>query len=82
MGYTDLAHLTHLLENVLDAFRNGDMAVTSDWMDILFEALDHLEAMVQSIIDGGDGKRDISEVSAKLDVNGVHAETLCFSGTC
>lgn len=75
MGYTDLAHLTHLLENVLDAFRNGDMAVTSDWMDILFEALDHLEAMVQSIIDGGDGKRDISEVSAKLDVNGVHAET-------
>ncbi|MEC1546234.1 chemotaxis protein CheA [Bacillus halotolerans] len=75
MGYTDLAHLTHLLENVLDAFRNGDMAVTSDWMDILFEALDHLEAMVQSIIDGGDGKRDISEVSAKLDVNGAHAET-------
>lgn len=75
MGYTDLAHLTHLLENVLDAIRNGDMAVTPDWLDILFEALDHLEAMVQSIIDGGDGKRDISEVSAKLDVNGTHAET-------
>ncbi len=61
MGYTDLAHLTHLLENVLDAIRNGDMAVTSDWLDILFEALDHLEAMVQSIIDGGDGK----EISQK-----------------
>lgn len=37
MGYTDLAHLTHLLENVLDAIRNGDMEVTSDWLDILFE---------------------------------------------
>ncbi|WP_368237052.1 chemotaxis protein CheA [Bacillus velezensis] len=72
MGYTDLAHLTHLMENVLDAIRNGEMTVTSDWLDVLFEALDHLEEMVQSIIDGGDGKRDISEVSAKLDVNAVH----------
>ncbi|RCX35238.1 chemotaxis protein CheA [Bacillus amyloliquefaciens] len=72
MGYTDLAHLTHLMENVLDAIRNGEMPVTSDWLDVLFEALDHLEEMVQSIIDGGDGKRDISEVSAKLDVNAVH----------
>ncbi|MBT2573337.1 chemotaxis protein CheA [Bacillus sp. ISL-51] len=72
MGYTDLAHLTHLMENVLDAIRNGEMAVTSEWLDVLFEALDHLEEMVQSIIDGGDGKRDISEVSAKLDVNAVH----------
>lgn len=75
MGYTDLAHLTHQLENVLDAIRNGDMAITSSWLDVMFEALDHLEAMVQSIIDGGDGKRDITEVSAKLDVNGAHAET-------
>ncbi len=72
MGYTDLAHLTHLMENVLDAIRNGEMPVTSDWLDVLFEALDHLEEMVQSIIDGGDGKRDISEVSAKLDVNAEH----------
>ena len=50
MGYTDLAHLTHLMENVLDAIRNGEMPVTSDWLDVLFEALDHLEEMVQSII--------------------------------
>lgn len=75
MGYTDLAHLTHQLENVLDAIRNGDIAITSSRLDVMFEALDHLEAMVQSIIDGGDGKRDITEVSAKLDVNGAHAET-------
>ena len=39
MGYTDLAHLTHLMENVLDAIRNGEMPVTSDWLDVLFEAL-------------------------------------------
>jgi chemotaxis protein histidine kinase CheA len=32
MGYTDLAHLTHLMENVLDAIRNGEMPVTSDWL--------------------------------------------------
>ncbi|MBO3650343.1 MULTISPECIES: chemotaxis protein CheA [Bacillus] len=81
MGYTDLAHLTHLMENVLDAIRNGEMPVTSDWLDVLFEALDHLEEMVQSIIDGGDGKRDISEVSAKLDVNAVVHETAASAET-
>jgi chemotaxis protein histidine kinase CheA len=29
------------MENVLDAIRNGEMPVTSDWLDVLFEALDH-----------------------------------------
>ncbi|MDA7025843.1 chemotaxis protein CheA [Bacillus sp. CLL-7-23] len=75
MGYEDMAHLTHSLENVLDAIRNEEMTITSDWMDIMFEALDDLDAIVQSIIDGGDGKRDVSEVCAKLDVTGANKET-------
>ncbi|MFO6495446.1 MULTISPECIES: chemotaxis protein CheA [unclassified Bacillus (in: firmicutes)] len=75
MGYEDMAHLTHSLENVLDAIRNEEMTITSDWMDVMFEALDDLEAIVLSIIDGGDGKRDVSEVCAKLDVTGANKET-------
>ena len=62
MGYEDMAHLTHSLENVLDAIRNEEMTITSEWMDVMFEALDDLEAIVLSIIEGGDGKRDVSEV--------------------
>ncbi|MEC3607117.1 chemotaxis protein CheA [Bacillus glycinifermentans] len=75
MGYEDMAHLTHSLENVLDAIRNEEMTITSEWMDIMFEALDDLEAIVLSIIEGGDGKRDVSEVCAKLDVTGAGKET-------
>ncbi len=74
MGYEDMAHLTHSLENVLDAIRNEEMTITSDWMDVMFEALDDLEAIVLSIIEGGDGKRDVSEVCAKLDVTGANKE--------
>lgn len=74
MGYADMAQLTHHLENMFDAIRNEQMIVTPDSMDTMFEALDHLEAMVQSIAEGGDGKRDVTEISKKLDVTGSHAE--------
>ncbi|BBP89388.1 hypothetical protein BsIDN1_30060 [Bacillus safensis] len=74
MGFDDMAHLTHHLENMFDAIRNEQMIVTPESMDTMFEALDHLEAMVQSIAEGGDGKRDVTEISKKLDVTGSHAE--------
>ncbi|CAL8899828.1 chemotaxis protein CheA [Bacillus pumilus] len=74
MGYADMAQLTHHLENMFDAIRNEQMIVTPESMDTMFEALDHLEAMVQSIAEGGDGKRDVTEISKKLDVTGSHAE--------
>ncbi|KJF48387.1 MULTISPECIES: chemotaxis protein CheA [Bacillus] len=75
MGFDDMAQLTHHLENMFDAIRNEQMIVTPESMDTMFEALDHLEAMVQSIAEGGDGTRDVTEISKKLDVTGSHAET-------
>ncbi|WP_353855739.1 chemotaxis protein CheA [Bacillus sp. Bos-x628] len=74
MGFDDMAQLTHHLENMFDAIRNEQMVVTPESMDTMFEALDHLDAMVQSIAEGGDGKRDVTEISKKLDVTGSHAE--------
>lgn len=66
MGYEDLASLTHQMENVLDAIRNQKIIVTPEILDVVFEATDDLEAMVFSIADGGDGKRDVSSVVGKL----------------
>lgn len=43
MGYEDLANLTHKMENVLDAIRNGKLSVTPDIIDVIFTAVDHLE---------------------------------------
>lgn len=66
MGYEDLANLTHQMENVLDAIRNQKLTVTTVILDIVFLAVDDLEAMVSSIAEGGDGKRDVSDVVHKL----------------
>ncbi|MBS4198976.1 chemotaxis protein CheA [Bacillus sp. FJAT-49732] len=67
MGYTDLANLTHIMENVLDGIRNEKINVTSQLLDIVFLAVDDLEAMVESIASGGDGTRDVSVAISKLE---------------
>ncbi|MDN4494264.1 chemotaxis protein CheA [Ureibacillus aquaedulcis] len=66
MGYEDLADLTHKMENVLDAIRNEKIQVTAEILDVVFESVDHLEAMVMDIADGGDGKKDVSQTVEKL----------------
>lgn len=66
MGFEDLANLTHQMENVLDAIRNEKISVTPELLDVIFRAVDDLEAMVVSISEGGDGKRDVTEVVAQL----------------
>ncbi|WP_017753775.1 chemotaxis protein CheA [Calidifontibacillus oryziterrae] len=66
MGYEDLANLTHKMENVLDAIRNNKIVVNPDILDVVFASTDDLEAMVNDIASGGDGKRDVTEVVSKL----------------
>lgn len=66
MGFEDLANLTHQMENVLDGIRNHKITVTSEILDVVFQAVDHLEAMIMSIAEGGDGKRDVKEVVEQL----------------
>lgn len=66
MGFEDMANLTHQMENVLDGVRNGKYKFSSDLLDIIFMAIDHLENMVNSIAAGGDGKEDVSDAINKL----------------
>ncbi|ANC76882.1 chemotaxis protein CheA [Fictibacillus phosphorivorans] len=67
MGYEDLANLTHCMENVLDAIRNNKLEVSSSVLDVLFASLDHLEAMVVEISEGGSGKRDVTDTVKELE---------------
>lgn len=68
MGFEDLAHLTHKMENVLDALRNKTICVTPEIVDALFLAMESLEEMVVSIESGGDGKKDVSHIVQKLEM--------------
>jgi two-component system, chemotaxis family, sensor kinase CheA len=53
MGYEQMAHLTHEMENGLDMMRNGKLAVTPSVMDVLFSCVDVLEAQLAQIIEAG-----------------------------
>lgn len=67
MGFKNMANLAHAMENVLDKIRKGNMDVSADIMDALFEALDILDGLLQGIIDKGmEDFMDINDISAKL----------------
>ncbi|MFE0506494.1 chemotaxis protein CheW [Peribacillus butanolivorans] len=68
MGYEDLANLTHKMENVLDAIRNSQIILTPELFDVIFLAVDDLEAIVMSIAEGGDGKRDVKNAVRQLQL--------------
>ncbi|SHF52042.1 chemotaxis protein CheA [Ornithinibacillus halophilus] len=66
MGFEDLANLTHQLENVFDEIRNEKINVDANLIDILFEAVDHLNAMVEDISNSGNGTRDVNDIVSQL----------------
>ncbi|MEC0665164.1 chemotaxis protein CheA [Priestia flexa] len=66
MGFEDLANLTHKMENVLDAIRNQQLSVNTRVVDLVFESVDALDLMVESIAAGGDGGYDVQEIVTKL----------------
>ncbi|MER2089112.1 MAG: chemotaxis protein CheA [Sporosarcina sp.] len=67
MGYEDIADLTHMMENVLDAIRNSRIRVTTEILDVVFQAVDYLEEMVIDIASGGTGKKDVRELVESLN---------------
>lgn len=61
MGFTDLANLTHQLENVFDGIRHDRITIKTETMDVLFAAVDHLTEMVENIKRGGKGNRNVEQ---------------------
>ncbi|MFT8871345.1 MAG: chemotaxis protein CheA [Sporolactobacillus sp.] len=66
MGLNNLMEFTHTMENVFDLLRRHQLSVSGDMIDVLFEAADELQAMIDSVADGGSDERDVQVVSAKL----------------
>lgn len=65
MGYTAMSSLTHEMENLFDKIRHGEIHVTSEMINVLFEALDTLKALKDEVT--GDGAAvDTSTVVAKI----------------
>lgn len=66
MGYSDLANLTHKMENVFDGIKYGKIKVNTNMLDIMIEAVDHLNKMMEDISSGGKGEKNIEQIVALL----------------
>lgn len=68
MGFSKMTNLTHQMENVLDAIRNGKIDVTTFIVDVLFECLDFLENAVNHIAsNSSEGNESADEIIVKLN---------------
>ena len=68
MGYKRMQHLTHMMENALSEIRSGNMSVTEDLVDILFQCLDALEAYLDQICESSDeGTEDNEAIIVRLN---------------
>jgi two-component system chemotaxis sensor kinase CheA len=67
MGFEAMARLTHRMEEVLAAIRDGGAPVTPAITDALFACLDSLQEMVDRVAAGVGEEVDASAVLARLD---------------
>ena len=67
MGFTNMMGLTHAMEDRLDAARKGTRPLTESDMNLLFQGLDTLQEMADSIRGGGnDSHIDVSGMVQEL----------------
>jgi two-component system chemotaxis sensor kinase CheA len=71
MGFTDIAELTHKMEDVLSKFRDGELKITAKVVTILFKCLDTLERMVDGVENGEEEVFDIKEMIKLLEESSI-----------
>ncbi len=62
MGFSQMAELTHKMEDVLSKFREGKLKVTEKVVTVLFRCLDTLEKMVNNISEGISEELSIEDI--------------------
>ncbi|MDN5364642.1 MAG: two-component system, chemotaxis family, sensor kinase CheA [Eubacteriales bacterium] len=66
IGHLRMTHVTHAMENVLDKIRKDQLDITSELIDLLFEALDCLRGLKEEAVAGAVSDLNIEEIVAKL----------------
>ncbi len=66
MGYRNLEELCHKLESVMGRVRDGKLEVTSEIVDVMLNAVDAIEEMIDRIEEGGRDDVDIEEILTAL----------------
>lgn len=66
MGFTELANLTHAMENLLDNLRNGAAKATPETVDLLLASIDALRTLVEQVSQGEKADLDTTELVQQL----------------
>ncbi|EJN60302.1 chemotaxis protein CheA [Halogranum rubrum] len=66
MGFENASTLAHALEDLLDEVRQGRIGVTPELMDLLFDGIDELEAMLADIAEDGETNIDPEVTGGKI----------------
>lgn len=62
----EIAHFTHLVEDVLDKIRNGELSIDGALIDCLLNSIDIIKAMLEERAAGSVYQEDISQTKTKL----------------
>jgi two-component system chemotaxis sensor kinase CheA len=66
MGYEVVTDLSHQMENLLDILRTGKRAPSDDVFELLFQAADTLDQLVEAAVAGHECDSDVSGLLAAL----------------
>jgi two-component system chemotaxis sensor kinase CheA len=55
LGFDEMAHLTHAMEDLLDRVRKGTLAITPEIVDALLMSLDGLKILKSNLTEDGEG---------------------------
>ncbi|MGB9661447.1 MAG: chemotaxis protein CheW [Moorellaceae bacterium] len=67
MGFERMATLTHRMESVLDALRQGKLGVNAGIIDLLLACLDKLRELKEQLTTGHEGEVDASALVRRLE---------------
>ncbi|MBT5772968.1 MAG: chemotaxis protein CheA [Dehalococcoidia bacterium] len=67
LGFDDMAHLTHAMEDVLDRVRKGSLAISPELVDALLMSLDGLKVLKDNLGDGPETPIEIQPIVDALN---------------
>ncbi|NLY88901.1 MAG: chemotaxis protein CheA [Firmicutes bacterium] len=76
MGFNKMANLTHAMEDVLGLLRRGDLEVTPEIINLLFDSVDLLEVLAKGIPEGREADIEITAILQQLKEYSTPEETL------
>ncbi|MFB6091552.1 MAG: Hpt domain-containing protein, partial [Haloquadratum sp.] len=66
MGFENAQNVAHAVEDLLDEVRQGNIEVTHERMDLVFDGMDEILDILHEIEENGESQRDPSDLVAEI----------------